>query len=100
MPTPGSHRFWRKVYWMAVEHKMDLPQPAKPLSQRKELSRVNHVVKTGPLTNHMPVPGCRLEHAVLWLIVVSGALSQSQIVDEIWLALMSSTSSLSSVISS
>jgi hypothetical protein len=93
-----SDRLWRNVCWMAVEHKTDFPHPTNPLSQRKDLSWVNHMVKREPLTNQVPVPRCRLAHAALWLIVASGALSQSRIVEEIWVALTTSRSDLSSVI--
>ena len=51
---------WRKAYWMAVEHRTDFPQPAKPLSYRKELGLSSQDEKAWPLTSYSPVLGCLL----------------------------------------
>jgi len=99
MAMRGLDLRWRKGYWMAVEHRTDLPQPAKPLSHRKELGFSSHDEKEEPLTSQSPVLGCLFLQAPLYSTEASGALSQSRIEVEIWSALTRSSSRFASLLS-
>lgn len=87
MATCGLDLRCRKAYWMAVEQRTDLPQPAKPLSQRNEPGISSHHLYAGPWTNHRPVPGCFFLQASLKSIVASGAFNHSKTLLSTWLAL-------------
>ena len=99
MLTRGSDFRCRKVNCIAVKYNTDLPDPANPFSHSKEFSSASHVVKVWLLTSHISIPRCFFAQAVLWLMLASGALNQSRIFAETWLALTKSSNNLVSSMS-
>ena len=74
----------RKVCWIAVEHKMDLPHPAKPFSHRKDLEFSSLAVKAGSLTSQSPVRGVLLFAGIMKMEGIIGSYQPVPNTKETW----------------